>query len=130
MPQVKRSNQRSAKRNKYDCTARGFTINDEVSDLMVKMLENYEDVEILTEEVTKKFVWFPKLREFSKSESMGKGQDENSDKSEEVTMWYKPTECELHKWIKVAKSSLPKCENDVTEGYGVFAERQVIDRVC
>merc|ERR1711894_734957 len=54
---------------------------------------------------------------------MGKGQDENLDKSEEVTMWYKPTECELHKWIKVAKSSLPKCENDVTEGYGVFAER-------
>ena len=65
-------------------------------------------------------MWYPKLREVSEDDNK---KPTTLNEPEEVTMYYRPTETELHKWMTVKKSDVEKHEGDKTEGYGVFAER-------
>ena len=115
--QQRTARQKSAERARVN---RDNIVNGEVNNFFQKILREHNDIGKIAEEATEKFVWYPKLREVLEDDNK---KQRNSNKPEEVTIYYQPTETELHKWITVKKSTLQKQEGDNTEGYGVFSER-------
>ena len=112
---VRRVNTRASSRavNKQN-KDREKVINREVTNFFADITRKTKDVVKMQDMAVKDFVWFQVPKQLS---------SRDNEKSNEITMWYRPCETELHKWATIKKSGLEEKESDVTEGYGLFSER-------
>ena len=107
-PKTTRSSLRQSTQNRS--VSRESFINGEVTSMIKAIFKKTKDVKAIEKEAAAKYVWFPMPKELNRDENVKDG-------SLEMTMWYKPTETEFHKWVSVKKSNI------VDGGYGLFAER-------